>query len=313
MPNDKAGQPNRTAPHVTLRNADKSLPQRTDSKRSRQHVNEIQQHLIFDACKVTQLAVHAVCSPHTYQGTWLMLISLAGCIDVTGQTFVGSTTLAQRIGVDRDTTDAQLQRLHDAGIATIQGKQGRSYIRSIMLPCSHLDMYAESSAESSADTHADSYAESCADSYADTSPHYQITSRSHQDQQQVDVVVSYSLADRQAILSTINDGLPKDKQIKPTKALHDLFDSWQDNFMCSDEIIAQLHSKQTSWGGGGGTMTALKYITDRQAATQHERQPLPVINPCIELAADVECDTKTHTKLGSNEPVQQCPQRKRES
>ena len=304
MPNNKAGQPNRTAQPVTLRGDSKSLQPRTDSKRSRQHVNEMQRHLLFDQCKETQLAVHAVCSPHTYQGTWLVLINLAGCIDVTGQTYVGSTTLAERIGVNRDTTDAELLRLQAAGIATIQGKKGRAYIRSITLPCDHLDIDADTYAETTADTHADT----CADTCADTSPHYQI--RSGKDQQQVDVVADYSLAERQAILSAINDGLPEHKQIDITKALNQLIDSWQDNSLPSDEIIAQLHKEQTSWDGSGGTMAALKYITDTQAAIRHERQPLRVINPCTGLAVDVECRAGWHTKLGSDEPVQPCPQRK---
>jgi hypothetical protein len=311
MPNDKAGQPNRTAPPVTLRNAKSTLQQRTDSTRSQQHVNATQDHLLFGSCDATQRALHAVCSPLTYQGTLLMLIYLAGSINAaTGQTFIGSTTLAQRIGVDRDTTDAQLQRLQDAGIVTIQGKQGRSYIRSIMLPCSHLDMYAESSAESSADTHADLYAESCADTHADTSPHYQDITRSGKDQQQVDVVADYSLAERQVTLSAINDGLPKHKQLELNRRLHNLFDSWHDNSMSSGEIIKQLHIEHPTWNHAGGTIVALERITDTWAADYRKRQPLPVLVACKGLAADVECDTMTHTKLGSNDPVQQCPQRK---
>ena len=308
MPDDKAGQPNRTAPPVTLRNADESLQQRTDSKRSRQHVNEIQEHLLFDVCIDTQLAVHAVCNPQNYQGTWNVLVYLAGFTNgATGQTFVSAQSLAKRIGVDRGITRQQLQRLQDSGIVTKVGKQrGRSDIRVIMLPCNHLDIDAGSSAEIPAEIPADTHAEIP----ADTSPHYQNKNMTKQEQQQVDVVVGYSLAERQAILSKINDQLPKDKHIKPTKALHDLFDSWQDNSMSSGEIIAQLHSKQTSWDGSGGTMTALKYITDRQAANWRERQPKQVLIPCAGLAADVECDTLTHTKLGSDEPVQPCPQRK---
>lgn len=308
MPNDNAGQPNRTAPHATLRNADKSLQQRTDSKRSRQHVNEIQEHLLFDVCIDTQKAVHAVCNPQNYQGTWNVLVYLAGFTNgATGQTFVSAQSLAKRIGVDRGITRQQLQRLQDSGIVTKVGKQrGRSDIRVIMLPCNHLDI----DAEIPADTYAGSAAEIPAEIPADTSPHYQNKNMTKQEQQQVDVVVGYSLAERQAILSKINDQLPKDKHIKPTKALHQLFDSWQDNSMSSGEIIAQLHRDQQRWDTAGGIVKALEYITDTWAATRHERQPKPVLIPCAGLATDVECDTLTHTKLGSDEPVQPCPQRK---
>jgi len=309
MPNDKAGQPNRTAPPVTLRNAKTTLQQRTDSTRSQQHVNATQDHLLFGSCDATQRALHAVCSPLTYQGTLLMLIYLAGSINAaTGQTFIGSTTLAQRIGVDRDTTDAQLLRLQDAGIVTIQGKQGRSYIRSIMLPCSHLAM----NADTHADTHADMYAESCADTYADTyadtSPHYQYITGSGKDQQQV--AAGYSLAERQVTLSAINDGLPKHKQLELNRRLHNLFDLWHDNSMSSSEIMGQLHKEQPTWDHAGGTIVALERITDTWAANYRERQPIPDLVECAGLAADVECDTMTHTKLGSDEPVQQCPQRR---
>jgi hypothetical protein len=262
----------------------------------------MQRHLLFDECKETQLAVHAVCSPHTYQGTWLVLINLAGCIDVTGQTYVGSTTLAQRIGVNRDTTDAELLRLQAAGIATIQGKKGRAYIRSIMLPCNHLDIDADMYAESTADTHADTRA----DTRADTSPHYQI--RSGTDQQQVDV--DDSLAKREMTLSEINDRLPKHKQLKLNRRLQNLFDLWHDKAISSDEIIAQLHKEHPTWNHAGGTIVALERLTDTWAANYRARQPLPVINPCTGLAADVECHEGWHTKLGSDEPVQQCPQRK---
>jgi hypothetical protein len=218
--------------------------------------------------------------------------------------------LAERIGVERDTTDAQLLRLQDAGIVTIQGKQGRSYIRSIMLPCSHLDMYAESSADTHADMYAGSRADTYADTYADTSPHSQDIKRSGKEQQQVDVVADYSLAERHVTLSAINDRLPNHKQIELNRRLNNLFDKWHDNSMSSGEIIAQLHKEQTSWDIAGGTVKALEYITDKWAATRHERQPKPVLIPCAGLAADVECDTMTHTKLGSDEPVQQCPQRR---
>jgi hypothetical protein len=312
MPNDKAGQPNRTAPPVTLRNADESLQQRNDSKRSRQHVNEIQEHLLFDVCIDTQLAVHAVTNPQNYQGTWNVLVYLAGFINgATGETFVSAQSLAKRIGVDRGITRQQLQRLQDSGIVTKLGKQrGRSDIRSIVLPCKHLDIDAGSPAEIPADTHAGLPAEIPAEIPADTSPHYQNKTGTEQDQQQVDVVAGYSLAERQAILSAINDWLPKAKRITLTKALHDLFDSWHDNSMPSDEIIAQLHKEQASWDTAGGIVKALEIITDAYAAKWRERQPVPVINPCTGLAADVECDTMTHTKLGSNDPVLQCPQRK---
>jgi hypothetical protein len=308
MPNDKAGQPNRTAPHVTLRNADKSLQQLTDSKRSRQHVNEIQQHLLFDVCIDTQLAVHAVTNPQNYQGTWNVLVYLAGFINgATGQTFVSAQSLAKRIGVDRGITRQQLQRLQDSGIVTKLGKQrGRSDIRSIVLPCNHLDI----DAEIPADTYAGSAAEIPAEIPADTSPHYQNKNMTEQEQQQVDVVVGYSLAERQAILSAINDGLPKHKQLEINRRLHNLFDLWHDNSMSSGEIIAQMLSKQSGWDTGGGTIKALERITDTWAATRHERQPLPVLVACTGLAADVECRTGMHTKLGSDEPVQPCPQRK---
>jgi hypothetical protein len=274
-------------------------------------VNATQDHLLFGSCDATQRALHAVCSPLTYQGTLLMLIYLAGSINAaTGQTFIGSTTLAQRIGVDRDTTDAQLIRLQDAGIVTIQGKQGRSYIRSIMLPCDHLDVIADSHAESSAGSRADIYAERHADTYADTSPHYQNRSGTKQDQQQGEPVAGYSLAERQVTLSTINDGLPERKRITLTKSLHILFDMWHDNSMSSDEIITQLQREQNSWDTSGGTMDALKRITDTWAANWRERQPKPVLIPCAGLDVETVCDTMTHTKLGSNDPVQQCPQRK---
>ena len=314
MPNDKAGQPNRTAPPVTLRNAKPSLQQRTDSTRSQQHVNATQDHLLFGSCDATQRALHAVCSPLTYQGTLLMLIYLAGSINAaTGQTFIGSTTLAQRIGVDRDTTDAQLLRLQDAGIVTIQGKQGRSYIRSIMLPCSHLGMNADTHADTYADMCAESCADTHADTYADTSPHYQYITGSGKDQQQVDVVAGYSLAERQLTLSAINDGLPKHKQLELNRRLHNLFDSWHDNSMSSGEIIEQLHKEHPAWNHAGGTIVALERITDTWAATYRERQPMPDLVACLGLDAGTECDTMTHTKLGSDAPVQQCPQRKRES
>jgi hypothetical protein len=311
MPNNKAGQPDRTAPPVTLRNANTSLHQRPDNTRSKQHVNEIQRHLLFDACKVTQVAVWAMCNPQNYQGTWNTLIYLAGGINAaTGQTFTSSEKLAERIGVERDTTDAQLLRLRDAGIVTIQGKQGRSYIRSIMLPCDHLDVIADSHAESSAGSRADTYAERHADTYADTSPHYQNRSGTKQDQQQGEPVAGYSLAERQVTLSTINDGLPERKRITLTKSLHILFDMWHDNSMSSDEIITQLHREQNSWDTSGGTMEALKRITDTWAANWRERQPKPVLNPCAGLDVETVCDTMTHTKLGSNDPVLMCPQRK---
>ena len=310
MPDNKARQPNRAAPPVPLSNDKSIIYQRSDNTRSKQHVNEIQRHLIFDACKVTQLALHAVCNHQNYQGTLNALIFLAGGIDVTGTTYISSETLAERIGVNRDTTDAELKRLLKSGIVTITGNHSRSKYRSIKLPCNHFDIDAESHADIDSGSRADTNAESHAESHADTSPHYQITSRSHQDQQQVDVVVSHSLSDRQAILSTINDGLPKGKQIKLTKALNDLFDSWHDNSMSSDEIIAQLHKEQPSWDTAGGTVKALEYITDTWAATYRERQPMPVLVACAGLGTDVECDTMTHTKLGSNDPVQQCPQRK---
>jgi hypothetical protein len=161
-------------------------------------------------------------------------------------------------------------------------------------------------AGSRADTHADTYA----DTYADTSPHYQDITRSGKGQQQVDVVAGYSSAKQQAILSEINDKLPEHKQIKLTRALQQLFDLWHDMSASSDEIIAQLHSEQSSWDGSGGTMSALERITDTWAANRHERQPLPDPVACVGLAADVECHKGWHTKLGSDEPVQPCPQRK---
>ena len=313
MPNNKAGQPDRTAPPVTLRNAKTSIYQRTDNTRSKQQVNATQDHLLFGSCDATQRALHAVCSPLTYQGTLLMLIYLAGSINAaTGQTFIGSTTLAQRIGVDRDTTDAQLLRLQDAGIVTIQGKQGRSYIRSIMLPCSHLDIDADSSAGLHADTHADTHAERRADNYADTSPHYQVISRTEQDQQQSDPAAGYSLADKEKIISQLNDGLPERKQVGLTKRVHQVFDGWSDNCVPVGSIIEQLHRDQPSWGTSGGTVAALERITDTWAATYRERQPKPVLNPCTGLDADTECDTMTHTTIGDTDApvVTKCPQRK---
>ena len=57
-------------------------------------------------------------------------------------------------------------------------------------------------------------------------------------------------------------------------------------------------------------MAALERITDTQAATLKERQPMPVLNPCAGLDVETVCDTMTHTKLGSNDPVLMCPQRK---
>jgi biotin operon repressor len=252
-----------------------------------------------------------VCNPQNYQGTWNTLIYLAGGINAaTGQTFISSEKLAERIGVERDTTDAQLLRLRDAGIVTIQGKQGRSYIRSIMLPCDHLDVIADSHADSSAGSHADTYAERHADTYADTSPHYQNSKRTEQNQQQSDPAAGYSLAEREKFLSQINDGLPKRKQVGLTRQINQLFDSWVDNCVSVGSIIQQLHREQSRWDSGGGTTAALERITDTQAATLKERQPKPVLNPCAGLDLETVCDTMTHTKLGSNDPVLMCPQRK---
>ncbi len=80
--------------------------------------------------------------------------------------------------------------------------------------------------------------------------------------------------------------------------------------MSSGQIIAQLHRDQQRWDTAGGTIPALERITDKWAATRHERQPMPVLVACVGLAADVDCHKGWHTKLGSDEPVQPCPQRK---
>jgi hypothetical protein len=217
--------------------------------------------------------------------------------------------LAERIGVERDTTDAQLLRLRDAGIVTIQGKQGRSYIRSIMLPCDHLDVIADSSADSSAGSSADTYAERHADTYADTSPHYQNRTRTEQEQQQGDPVAGYSSADKERIMSQLNDKLPKHKRVGLTNQVHQFFDGWTDNCVPVGSIIEQLHKEQSRWNGSGGTIKALERITDTWAATRQERQPKPVLNPCAGLDADTECDNTFHTTIG-DVPVQPCPQRK---
>jgi hypothetical protein len=241
-----------------------------------------------------------------------MLIVLAGGVDrETGETYIGSETLAKRIGVDRDTTTDQLKRLQDAGIVTIKGKHGRAYIRSIMLPCDHLDVIADSSADSSAGSSADTYAERHADTYADTSPHYQNRTRTEQEQQQGDPVAGYSSADKERIMSQLNDKLPKHKRVGLTNQVHQFFDGWTDNCVPVGSIIEQLHKEQSRWDSSGGTIKALERITDTWAATYRERQPKPVLNPCAGLDADTECDTMTHTTIGDTDaPVQQCPQRK---
>jgi hypothetical protein len=314
MTDNKAGQPNRTAPHVTLRNAKPIIYQRSDSKRSQQHVNQFQEHLIFgDSCPETKRALKAVCTPHNYQGTLLMLIYLAGCIDQeTRETIIGSDTLANRMGINRDTSDEQLKRLQESGIVTIQGKHGRAYKRKVTLPCNHLDVVADSSGDSSGDSPADNYAESPADNYADTYPHYQVRKRTEQEQQQSDPAAGYSLAEREKILSKLNDGLPKRKQVGLTKQVHQFFDSWADNCVPVGSIIQQLHNEQPRWDSGGGTIDALKRITDQQAATRHERQPKPVQIPCTGLDADQLCDNTFHTTIGDTDApvVTKCPQRK---
>jgi hypothetical protein len=81
-------------------------------------------------------------------------------------------------------------------------------------------------------------------------------------------------------------------------------------FVERDEIIALQHRDQQRWNTAGGTIDALERITDTWAATRDERQPLPVLVACVGLAADVECYMGWHTKLGSDEPVDECPQRK---
>ena len=311
MTNNKARQPNRAAPPVPLRNDKTTIYQRTDNTRSKQHVNEMQRHLLFDACKVTQVAVWAVCNPQNYQGTWNTLIHLAGCINaVTEHTFISSEKLAERIGVERDTTDAQLLRLQDAGIVTIQGKQGRSYKRSIMLPCSHLDMNAESIAGSHADSSADSSADSNADTYADTSPHYQNRTGTEQDQQQRDSAAGYSQAEKQAFIAELNDLLPAPKRIEFNSRIDAALDSAADNAMPLGLVIDLVHRKAKDYLKAGGIVKAIEIEIDDYAARAPERTPKRQLVPCTGLA-DVECKNGWHTTIGDRDaPVQQCPQRK---
>ena len=319
MSNNKAGQPKRTAPPVTLWNADASLQQRTDSTRSMQRVSEIQEHLLFAVnskpCIETQKALHAVCSPQNYQGTLLILIYLAGFINAAnGETYVSSKALAERIGVDRDTTDAQLERLLDSGIVAIVGKHGRSYRRTITLPCDHLDIElatkrgaaAESSAESSAGTRA----ESSAGTRADTSPHYQNRSRTELEQQQSDSAADSSLAERMTFIAALNDKLPEQKHIKLTDRVNRALDSAADNCMPLSDVMYQVMRKASAYLSSGGIVTALDLVVDEYAATAQQRKPKAALTKCTGLPANVECCTKFHTNTSDPDaPVTKCPQR----
>lgn len=312
MADNKAGQPNRTAPHLTLRNAKPIIYQRSDSKRSQQHVNQFQEHLLFGgSCPETKRVLKAVCTHHNYQGTLLMLIFLAGCIDQdTHETYIGADTLAQRMGINRDTAGEQLKRLQDSGIVTLLGKRGRSDIRLVMLPCNHLDVVADSSGDSSRDSPADNYAESPADNYADTYPHYQVRKRTEQEQQQNDPAAGYSLADKQAFIAELNDKLPAPKRITMNSRVNAALDSAADNAMPLGLVLDHVHRKAKNYLIAGGIVTGIELAVDDYIARAPERMPKRQLVPCTGLAADVVCDNKTHTTIGSDLPVPKCPQLK---
>ena len=305
MSNNKAGQPKRTAPPVTRRNADASLQQRTDSTLSMQRVNLIQQHLIYDCCVDTKLALKAVTNKQNYSSTRLTLIYLAGFLDSdTGETFISSTRLAELMGVMRDTTDPALERLLDSGIVAIVGKHSRGYIRKVTLPCSHLDIEPATKSPASAESSAGTYA----GTRAGTSPHYQNKNRTELEQQQSEPAADSSLAERMTFIAALNDKLPKSKQIALNGHVNVALDSAADNLMPLSSVLDQVMRKASNYHSSGGIVTALDLVVDEWAATAQQRKPKAALTKCTELPANVECDTKMHTIIG-DQRVTKCPQR----
>ena len=307
MSNNKAGQPKRTAPPVTRRNADASLQQRTDSTLSMQRVNLIQQHLIYDCCVDTKLALKAVTNKQNYSSTRLTLIYLAGFLDSdTGETFISSTRLAELMGVMRDTTDPALERLLDSGIVAIVGKHSRGYIRKVTLPCSHLDIEPATKSPASAESSAGTYA----GTRAGTSPHYQNKNRTELEQQQSEPAADSSLAERMTFIAALNDKLPKSKQIALNGHVNVALDSAADNLMPLSSVLDQVMRKASNYHSSGGIVTALDLVVDEWAATAQQRKPKAALTKCTGLPANVECCTKFHTNTSDPDaPVTKCPQR----